>query len=132
MSANTGFMPEKSMELAEAIKVNGVVIISSPGFNPRARTAACSAVVPFDAVIVCLDLLYSENFSSNSFTFGPEARMPDLRTDSTDLISSSPIMGLAIFIIRHSTLKISVQCLLNSYQLRPTFKCATLYSKITG
>ena len=46
MSTNTGTAPSKSRTLDEATKLKGVVITSSPGPSPSARTARCKALVP--------------------------------------------------------------------------------------
>jgi hypothetical protein len=46
MSANTGVAPTMEIASAEAKKVNGVVITSSPGPMSSARNASTSASVP--------------------------------------------------------------------------------------
>ena len=46
ISANTGFAPVYTIEFPLAIKVNGVVITSSPAPIPQASNATCNAAVP--------------------------------------------------------------------------------------
>ena len=53
MSTNTGLAPTYSTAFAVAIKVNGVVITSSPGPISWASKATCSAVVPEEVAIAC-------------------------------------------------------------------------------
>lgn len=46
ISANTGFAPHARIAVADAIKLKGVVITSSPGLIPAASNASCKALVP--------------------------------------------------------------------------------------
>ena len=53
MSAKTGMPPRYSTALAEAAKVSGEVMTSSPGPIPAAKTAAWSAAVPEFTATAC-------------------------------------------------------------------------------
>src|SRR5271157_547205 len=99
MSAKTGFAPVNRMLFAVAIKVNGVVMTSSPFPMPFANNATCRAAVPELTAIAWSTPMYFLNESSNSFTFGPSAITPDFMTPMTPSISSWPIRGFAIGII---------------------------------
>ena len=63
---------------------------------PADKLATCSAAVPEFTAIACLHPANSAKAFSNSATFGPCAIIPDFMTSMTALISSSPIIGLAI------------------------------------
>jgi len=51
MSAKRGVALQKATQLAEATKVLGDVIPSSPFLRPMAIVATCKAAVPFDTAI---------------------------------------------------------------------------------
>ena len=54
VSAKTGFPPQYNIEFAEATKVIGEVIASSPLFIFAARHAMCKAAVPLDTATAYL------------------------------------------------------------------------------
>jgi len=81
------------MLLLDAIKVKGVVIISSPGLIPVASKARCSAVVPFDVTIVYLEPINSPNLFSKSLATGPSARYFESITAFNASFSSFPTWG---------------------------------------
>ena len=54
MSAKTGRAPQRTIELAEAKKVNGVVSTKSPGRTPAAAMASHNASVPLAQATVSL------------------------------------------------------------------------------
>src|SRR3990170_3512559 len=87
------------MLLAEAIKVKGVVITSSPGQILCANRAVCRAVVPEVVAIACFTPQNAANASSKAFTLGPWAIMPESSTSRTAFFSSDPIRGLAMLIM---------------------------------
>ena len=74
MSANTGIPPQYKMQLADAAKVIGVVITSSPGRISAAEQAACKAAVPLETATAYLQPTYSATACSNCSTFGPVVR----------------------------------------------------------
>ncbi len=96
MSAKTGLALWKRIELAVAMKVNGVVMTSSPSLIPRAFRATSRAAVPLATAIPCLAPKYSANSLSKASTSSPWASIPLLRTSTTAFISSSPMRGLAM------------------------------------
>ena len=53
ISTNTGFAPTRSIAIAVAMKVIGVVMTSSPWPMPAASSARCSAAVPELQPIAC-------------------------------------------------------------------------------
>ena len=64
-SAKTGFAPAFTTQEAEAIKLLGVTITSSPSFTSRACKARSSASVPFASAIAYLHLAQEANSFSN-------------------------------------------------------------------
>ena len=62
------------MQLADAAKVIGVVITSSPSLMPAANEAPCNAAVPLDIATAYFTPTYLPNFSSNSSILGPVVR----------------------------------------------------------
>ena len=96
ISTKAALAPVNKMEFPVAANVNGEVITSSPGPMPADKLATCSAAVPEFTAIACLHPANSAKAFSNSATFGPCAIIPDFMTSMTALISSSPIIGLAI------------------------------------
>ena len=71
ISMNTGFAPRNAIISAVAIKVKGVVMISSPGFISSAIKASSSASVPLLQAIACLAPLNLARFCSSSPTLPP-------------------------------------------------------------
>jgi len=71
ISTNTGFAPKNAIISAVAIKVKGVVMISSPGFISSAIKANSSASVPLLQAIACFAPLNLARFSSSSPTLPP-------------------------------------------------------------
>ena len=72
---------------------------SSPSPIPCANKAMWRAAVPELTATAYLVPMNLAKASSNSSTLLPWARMPDLNTAVTALISSSPMTGLAMGII---------------------------------
>ena len=70
--------PVKRIELAEAMKVKGVVITSSPARMPWASSAVANAVVPAEVAVPCFTPQKAAKSSSNPCTppLGPTARTP--------------------------------------------------------
>ena len=71
ISTKTGTAPKRLITSLEAIKVKGVVIISSPSLIPIASNAINRASVPLEQAIACLAPVYFAKLASNSFTAGP-------------------------------------------------------------
>src|SRR5437763_9269959 len=76
MSTNTGVAPSRTMTSAVAMKVNGVVMTSSPGLSPRAISAISSASVPEATVMQWRAPQYSASLASSSATSGPMMYWP--------------------------------------------------------
>src|SRR5438552_2623565 len=92
-SAKTGVAPAWTITFAVAGHVIGLVITSSPGPTPRARSERWSAAVPEDTASTCRAPRYSRNRSSSSAVRGPVVSQPERRVSATAAISSSPIAG---------------------------------------
>ena len=71
ISMNTGRAPVNSMLFADAMKVKGEVITSSPFPIPAANRATCNAAVPEVVATACFTPHIVANDSSNAFTRGP-------------------------------------------------------------
>src|SRR5262245_24253123 len=80
------------MQFAVAANVIGVVIASSPPFNPAANAAPCKAAVPELKLTACLAPTYAANASSNSAIFGPVVSQSERKTSTTAWTSSSSIV----------------------------------------
>src|SRR3989338_690038 len=87
MSENTGLPPQYKTQFAEAAKVIGEVIASSPFLRPAARQAICKAAVPLDTATAYLAPAYLQRLSSNSFILGPCVSQSEFKTFMTSLIS---------------------------------------------
>ena len=94
------------MELAVAINEKGVVSTLSPFPMPFMTRHVCSEQVPLDTAIACFTPVYAANCFSNSFTFGPEAIIPELRTSRTASFSAASRFGFDIGIICFSSIHI--------------------------
>src|SRR5215510_4252033 len=81
------------MQFEEATKLNDVVMTSSSGPIPNARTARCRAEVPLFTAIAYFDPTYAANFFSNRATHGPKLSWPDRRTRVTYSTSKSVMSG---------------------------------------
>ena len=92
-SANTGRAPAWTITFAVAGQVIGVVITSSPGPTPTARSARWSAAVPDATASACFAPTYSAKRRSSSAAFGPVVSQPERSVSATAAISSSPIAG---------------------------------------
>src|SRR2546425_10422492 len=106
MSAKTGRAPTNSAALAEATKVKGDEISSSPSLRPCASIVRCRAAVPELTATAWATPHHAANSDSNFSTSGPCASCPLSRTASTARRSSSPISGAAtgiIFSVSNST-----------------------------
>ena len=74
MSAKTGFAPQYKTQLAEAAKVIGDTITSSPGLISAARQATCKAAVPFDTAVTYRAPVACLMDSSKASVAGPQVR----------------------------------------------------------
>ena len=74
MSAKTGLAPQYSAQLAEAAKVIGVVMTSSPSPMPAAIQAMCSAAVQLEVTTAYLAPVISQMVFSTASTAGPQVR----------------------------------------------------------
>src|ERR1700709_1703063 len=83
------------MELAEATKVKGLVMTSSPRPQPSWRTPSCSAAVPRETATASSTPRYSAKARSKRSPIGPSESRPERRTSSTSSSSRAPISGLA-------------------------------------
>jgi hypothetical protein len=83
MSTNTGRARSNSRQLADAMKLNGVVMTSSPSPIPSARTIRCRADVPLLTATPCATPATAANPASNSGKRGPKLRCELLRTPRT-------------------------------------------------
>ena len=95
MSTKTGVAPSNSRQLLLATKLKGVVITSSPGPMPRARTARCSPAVPLLTAMPWRRPASAATRSSNSAVNGPMASVPLVSTWLTSSCSSAPMFGCA-------------------------------------
>ena len=91
--------PTSNMVLAVAAKLNGVVMISSPGPILCASNARCSAAVPEETATASSTEHNSAKRRSKAATRSPCANCPDVSTSRTASFSSSPNRGRAIEII---------------------------------
>ena len=89
MSQKTGVAPDCATVLAAATKVSDGRTTSSPGPQPTASTASCSAAVPLDSAIACRAPQNAANSCSNASTRGPMLHHPDATVSSTAARSSS-------------------------------------------
>ena len=85
-------MNELIEQLAEAAKVMGEVIASSPLRRPAARHARCSAAVPLQTATAYLAPVYAHSAASNSLTLGPCVRKSERMTAETAAMSSAPML----------------------------------------
>src|SRR5438105_12012848 len=95
-SLKTGRAPAWTMALAVAMKVNGLVMTSSPGPTPLARRARNSAAVPFEVATAKRAPLAAATESSKALTRAPWAKAPERITSRTAASSSGPNWGRAI------------------------------------
>ncbi len=70
-STNTGRAPTSRIASPVAMKVFATVTTSSPGPIPCARSASCSASVPFATAQACVVPQKAANSRSSSATSGP-------------------------------------------------------------
>ena len=81
-STKTGRMPKSAAASAVAMKVNGVVMTSSPGCNPNERKEICSASVPLPQATTCLQPKYRASASSKRRTTAPFTKaLPSMTSD---------------------------------------------------
>lgn len=93
MSTNTGLAPTIRITLLLAMKLNGVVITSSPGLIPSASSDRCSPDVPeFTATPYRRSHRFATSFS-NCSTIGPIDSRPDRSDCTTRSISTSVMSG---------------------------------------
>ena len=71
------------MQFALARKVNGDVMIKSPGFHPNASPDKCKAAVPLQTADEYSAPNLLQSAFSNSEIFGPCVNQSDLRTLTT-------------------------------------------------
>src|SRR5690606_5562551 len=93
MSAKTGVAPVCTTVLAVAQNVSGVVITSSPGPSPDARSDKWSAAVQEFTATACVAPVYDATARSNAATGGPVVSQPDSRVATTSAISPGPSSG---------------------------------------
>ena len=76
ISANTGVAPTSDTASAVAKKVNGLVITSSPGPMPKARSASTRASVPLATATAWRTPTQSAASASKARTLGPRMKLP--------------------------------------------------------
>src|SRR5215467_222522 len=81
------------MTSAVAVKVNGVVMTSSPGPRPSAHSERWSAPVQCATAIALRAPTYLANSFSNRFALGPVVIHPERKVSMTSRSSSGPIEG---------------------------------------
>ena len=74
ISAKTGFAPQYRAQFADAAKVIGVVITSSPSVTPAAIAAICNAAVPLLHTAAYFAPVRAHRRASSSSTLGPQVR----------------------------------------------------------
>src|SRR5579859_3675262 len=94
MSTNTGVARSYSTQLAEATKLNGDVITSSPSPSSAALTHRCRPLVPLLTAIANRLPVTAQTACSNSGSLGPRLKVDPERTSSTAERSSAVISGL--------------------------------------
>ena len=94
MSANTGVAPAISIVSAEAKNVNGVVMTSSPGPTPSARSDRYRESVPLATPMACFTPTYSASSFSNACVFGPRTKLP--RLPVSRMAASHPFQAACI------------------------------------
>src|SRR5690349_22306162 len=99
MSTNTGLAPTYKMQFAEATKLNGEVITSSPAPTPRAIRHKCKAAVPLLTPTAKREPTDAATADSNSSSFGPQLRRPERKTAATASMSASEMSGFASEIV---------------------------------
>jgi hypothetical protein len=87
------------MQLADATKLKGVVITSSPASIPAAMTHKCKAVVPLDTATAWRTPTNAATRLSNSSILGPILRCGVCNTATTASISFWLISGADIGIL---------------------------------
>src|SRR5579862_2539770 len=90
-STKTGVAPARTMELAEAKKLNGVVITESPGFTPAATSASQRASVPEAQPTACVAPVKEEISRSSASTSGPRIKLCESQTRAIAARTSSRI-----------------------------------------
>ena len=83
MSTKTGRPPRRETTPADAKKLNGLVMTSSPGPTPSAISATKSASVPEETPSACRTPIRSANAFSNWVLTAPRMNRPDENTPST-------------------------------------------------
>jgi hypothetical protein len=83
MSTKTVLAFSRETSPAEAKKVKGLVITSSPGPTPSAIRATSSASVPEETPMACADPTSAAKARSNSSLAGPITNRPVAKTSST-------------------------------------------------
>src|SRR5262252_379030 len=92
-STKTGRAPTATTTLAVATQVIGVVITSSPGPIPAARSATSIVAVPLASARTGRPSNSRDSAASNSTVRGPDVIQPDARTSPTAAIVSASIDG---------------------------------------
>src|SRR5919197_329167 len=77
MSQKTGVTPSYSRQLAEATKLNGLVMTSSPGPQSSARTPRWRAAVPEDTPTASSTPSHSAKAPSKRSSAGPSESLPE-------------------------------------------------------
>src|SRR3990167_10951199 len=95
ISAKIGLAPQYKTQFAEAAKVVGEVIASSPFLSPAARQAICNADVPLFTATAYLAPQYEAIAFSKAATKGPCVKYLLFKALITARISSSSIHWVA-------------------------------------
>ena len=81
------------MQFADATKLVGVVITSSPLSMPAIRTARCRPAVPLETAVACAVPVNAAKSRSKRRRNGPSPSVPERRASSTSSSSRTPTSG---------------------------------------
>ena len=95
ISTSTGRASKYLITSAVAANVYGVVITSSPCFNPMASRARCMAAVHELTAMACFAPTTAANADSNCFVFGPVVTQPEFSASRISASSDSSRSGSA-------------------------------------
>ena len=100
MSTNRGTARSYRRQLADATKLKGVVMTSSPSPIPSARTHRWSPAVPLEQATPSRRPAAAATPASNRCVYGPMASTSLRRTRETSSSSREPMSGLARGMLR--------------------------------
>ena len=94
-STKTGVPPASTIVFKVAMKVNDVVMTSSPGFNPKCNKERWRPAVPEERREMLGHSKYCCRSDSNLLTLGPVVIQPERKESITSFKVSSDKQGLA-------------------------------------